>query len=47
LNKTLPYYLNNESERLRISENGFNKVKKEHTYFKRTEQLIEIIKENL
>jgi hypothetical protein len=47
LKEKIDYYLNNESERLRISENGFNKVKKEHTYFKRTEQLIEIIKENL
>jgi hypothetical protein len=37
------YYLNNEKERNLIEKNGFNKVKKDHTYLTRSNQLINII----
>jgi spore maturation protein CgeB len=41
------YYLSNDKERNEISSNGFNKVKKKHTYLERSKQLINIIKENI
>jgi|688.fasta_scaffold149178_2 hypothetical protein len=37
------YYLSNEKERNLIEKNGFNKVKKNHTYLTRSNQLINII----
>jgi hypothetical protein len=40
------FFLQNEKERNLISNQGYNHVKKHHTYEKRMEYLIEILKEN-
>jgi len=45
LNK-INFYLENDKERLRISNNGYNNVKTNHTYYHRTKTLIDIIKSN-
>jgi glycosyltransferase involved in cell wall biosynthesis len=37
------YYLENEKERLRISNNGYNKIKSNHTVSKRVENLLKLI----
>ena len=47
LMKKISFYLSNDKERERIAENGYNRVKKDHTYLKRAEQLLDIIKTNL
>jgi len=44
--KKIKYYLQNEAERNRIAYNGFEIVRKNHTYKSRAEKLIEIIKTN-
>ena len=41
------YYLTHEEERLRIAKNGYEKVKKEHTYEKRVADLIRIVYQTL
>ena len=37
------YYLNNVSDREKITENGYTHVKKNHTYYQRAKKMIEII----
>jgi len=44
LEEKVVYYLNNESERDSIAKAGYERVKKEHTYFQRALRLVEIIK---
>lgn len=39
------YYLNNDTERITISKNGYNHVLENHTYTKRMKTLIDIINE--
>lgn len=41
------YYLNNETERNKIAKNGYEHVIKNHTYLKRMDQLIEILKKEI
>jgi spore maturation protein CgeB len=41
------YYLNNETERNEISKNGYNHVINNHTFTKRMNQFIEIIKKEI
>lgn len=36
------YYLNNEKERKTIAENGLNRIKENHTYIQRAEEIISI-----
>ena len=43
LDDKIKYYLGNEAERIRIETNGFMRVKKDHSYFIRATQLIDII----
>lgn len=47
LKEKINYYLNNEEKRKKIEESGYQWVKQNHTYLKRCERLIEIIKENI
>jgi glycosyltransferase involved in cell wall biosynthesis len=44
LDKKVRYYLDNEIERERISKAGYQRAKRDHTYFERAKFLIEIIK---
>ena len=37
------YFLENEKERLKISNNGYNKVKNNHTICKRVENLLKLV----
>ena len=46
LDEKVKYYLQNESERVKIQNAGFERSKKDHTYFERAKKLIEIINEN-
>lgn len=41
------YYLNNETERNKIAKNGYEHVINNHTYLKRMEQFIKIIKKEI
>jgi hypothetical protein len=41
------FYLNNEEERIKITDLGYNHVINNHTFFKRAERLIEIINQNI
>ena len=43
----IKFYLDNDKEREKMVEKGYKHVKKNHTYYKRAAQLINIIKENL
>ena len=43
LDSKVKYYLENEDERNKISETGYQRVKKYHTYFERAKKLINII----
>lgn len=45
LNK-VNYYLSNDDIRNRIAENGYNHVKKNHTYVNRAQRIVDIINEN-
>jgi glycosyltransferase involved in cell wall biosynthesis len=47
LDHKVKYYLENEQERNKIAEAGYNRVKSDHTYFERSKKLIEIINENI
>ena len=40
------YYQSHEKERRAIAENGYQKVKKHHTYVNRIEEILKIVKEN-
>lgn len=43
LGRKAEYYLSHEKERKEIAENGYRKVKKEHTYQKRVETILETV----
>jgi len=45
LDEKIKYYLLNDNERMIIAEAGYNRAKKDHTYLKRAEKLVEIIKD--
>lgn len=47
LDEKISYYLNNPKKRIEIQKNGYNKVKKEHTYSNRINFLIKIIEEEI
>ncbi len=47
LKNKINYYLENEVEREKIATNGYNNVIKNHTYFKRATELIEIINKKI
>ena len=46
LKEKTAYYLSHEKERRAIAENGYQKVKKHHTYVNRIEEILKIVKEN-
>ena len=46
LREKVEFYLHNESERIRISNAGYLRAKKDHTYFERAKKLVQIINEN-
>jgi glycosyltransferase involved in cell wall biosynthesis len=46
LDNKVKYYLENEEEREKIAKAGYERSKKDHTYFERTKNLIDIIKNN-
>jgi hypothetical protein len=46
IDEKVKYYLENDSERNKIAEAGYLRVKNEHTYYHRAKKLIEIINEN-
>jgi spore maturation protein CgeB len=46
LDNKVKYYLDNNEEREYIALAGYNRVKRDHTYFKRSEKLIKIINES-
>ena len=41
--KKVKYYLNNDQERIRISNNGYKRVMREHRYEHRAEKLMKIV----
>lgn len=43
LDDKINYYLNNESERIKIETAGYERSKKDHTYFERSKMLVDII----
>ncbi len=45
LDEKVQYYLNNESERIIIETAGWERAKKDHTYYERAKRLVEIIKD--
>lgn len=45
LDNKVKYYLNNEDERIKIEKAGYERVKRDHTYFERAKLLIKIINE--
>jgi len=47
LDNKVKYYLENEEERNIITEAGYSRVKKDHTYFQRSKRLLEIISSEL
>jgi spore maturation protein CgeB len=47
LDDKVRYYLDNESERVKIETAGYERAKKDHTYFERAKMLVEIIKKNI
>jgi hypothetical protein len=46
LDNKVKYYLENEEEREKIAKSGYERSKKDHTYFERSKKLIQIINEN-
>jgi hypothetical protein len=46
LDNKVRYYLENENERNKIAEAGYQRVKRDHTYFERSKKIVEIINEN-
>ena len=46
LDNKVKYYLENEEEREKIANAGYERSKKDHTYFERAKMLIDIIKNN-
>jgi hypothetical protein len=46
LDNKVKYYLENEEEREKIAKAGYERSKKDHTYFERSKKLIQIINEN-
>ena len=46
LDNKVKYYLENEEERKKIAKAGYERSKKDHTYFERAKMLIDIIKNN-
>ena len=46
LDNKVRYYLDNESERNKIAEAGYQRVKRDHTYYERAKKLIDIINQN-
>lgn len=46
LDNKVKYYLENEEERKKIAKAGYERSKKDHTYFERSKKLIQIINEN-
>ena len=46
LDNKVKYYLKNDNERNIIAESGYQRVKREHTYYHRAKKLVEIINEN-
>jgi glycosyltransferase involved in cell wall biosynthesis len=46
LDNKVKYYLENEEEREKIAKAGYERSKKDHTYFERSKRLVEIINEN-
>jgi len=46
LDNKVRYYLENDEEREKIAKAGYERSKKDHTYFERTKNLIDIIKNN-
>jgi hypothetical protein len=44
LDEKISYYLNNENERIKIEIAGYERAKKDHTYFERAKTLLELIK---
>jgi len=44
LDEKIKYFLNNESERKKIELAGYERSKKDHTYFERSKTLLDIIK---
>lgn len=44
LERKVSYFLNNDVEREKIAQAGFERVKKDHTYFQRALKLVEIVK---
>ena len=46
LDNKVKYYLENEDERNMIAETGYQRAKKDHTYFERAKKIIDIINEN-
>lgn len=47
LNDKINYYLNNESDRIKIETLGYERALKDHTYDERSKMLVEIIKKNI
>ena len=45
LDEKVEYYLNNESERIKIENAGYERSRKDHTYDERSKLLIKIINE--
>ena len=43
LDNKVKYYLENEEEREKISKSGYERSKKEHTYYERAKKLVDII----
>ena len=46
LDNKVRYYLENDEEREKIAKAGYERTKKDHTYFERSKRLVEIINEN-
>jgi spore maturation protein CgeB len=46
LDEKVKYYLENEEERKTIANAGYERSKRDHTYYERSKTLIEIIKNN-
>lgn len=47
LDDKIKYFLNNETNRIKIETAGYERVKKDHTYDKRAMTVVEIIKKNI
>ena len=47
IDEIIKYYLDNENKRIEIENAGYERVKKDHTYFERSKLLIQIIKKHI